>query len=119
MKKKWIKNFDELAISENRKLALEIIEAGIDAINTEKAINDSVKLGNNVLSISGESFDLSKFKKIKVVGFGKASSDAVIALEKILGSRIKSGAVIGLRKIVSKYIETFAGTHPRPSVINL
>ncbi len=119
MKKKWIKNFDELAISENRKLALEIIEAGIDAINTEKAINDSVKLGNNVLSISGESFDLSKFKKIKVVGFGKASVDAAIALEKILGSKINEGAVIGLAKANSKYIETFSGTHPKPSQANV
>ncbi|MFA6076851.1 MAG: DUF4147 domain-containing protein [Candidatus Paceibacterota bacterium] len=118
MQKKWIKNFDELAISENRKLALEIVEAGIDAINTEKVIGDLVKLENNILSISGKSFDLAKFKKIKVVGFGKASGEATLALEKILGDKITGGVVIGPDKINSKYIETFAGTHPRPSLVN-
>ena len=119
MAKKWIKNFDELAITENRKLALDIAEAGLESINTEVVIFNSIKLQNNILSIMEKSFDLSKFKKIKVVGFGKASIDAAVALEKILGSKIKEGAVIGLQKVSIDYIETFAGTHPRPSQINI
>jgi glycerate-2-kinase len=119
MTNKWIKNWDELATSENRKLALEIAEAGFEAINTEKIIDKSIKLENNSLSINGESFDLSKFKRIKVVGFGKASSDAATALSKILGNKIKAGVVIDIRKVAGDYIETFAGTHPRPSKINL
>ena len=119
MTSKWIKNFDELAISQNRRLALEIAEAGLDAINTEKVVNNSVKLGNNLLSINGKVFDLSEFKKIKIIGFGKASIDAATALEKILGSKINTGAVVGLSKTNLKYIETFVGTHPRPSRINI
>ncbi len=119
MQKKWIKNFDELANTENRKLALEIAEAGFNAINTEQVIFDSVKLKNNILSIKGEDFDLSKFKKIRVVGFGKASSDAAFALEKVLEGKIKEGVVIGLSKVTCDYIETFAGTHPRSSEANI
>lgn len=114
-----IKNFDELAITENRKLALEISESGLEAINTENVILNSLKLENNILKVLGESFDLSKFKKIKVVGFGKASTDAAVALEKILGSKILAGAVVGLHKADLEYINTFAGTHPRPSQINV
>ena len=56
----WIKNFDELAITENRKLALEIAEAGYDSINTEKVIENSIKIEDNTLIISGEKFDLAK-----------------------------------------------------------
>src|SRR3989338_457420 len=119
MDKRYIKNFDELATTENRKFALEIAEAGLDAINTEKVISDSVKLENNILLIKGELFDLSKFKRIKVVGFGKASCGAAIALEKILGDKIKEGAVIGLQKVTCDYIETFIGSHPRPSSANI
>src|SRR3989338_3486435 len=119
MDKRWIKNFNELATSPNREKALLIAEAGLDAIDTKEAISRSLKLEGNVINVMGESFDLSKFKNIKVVGFGKASCDAAVALEKILGSRIKEGAVIGLQKIPSRYIEIFAGTHPRPSDINL
>ncbi|MFA5792146.1 MAG: DUF4147 domain-containing protein [Candidatus Paceibacterota bacterium] len=117
--KEWIKNFDELATTPNRKIALEIMEAGLDAINTEKVINSSVLLNGDILSIQGQEFDLTKFKSIKVVGFGKSSCDAAVALEKILGSRINEGAVIGLEKVNCKYIETFVGTHPIASETNV
>lgn len=114
-----IKNFKELAISENRKLALEIMEAGLNAINTKNLMYSSVILSGDVLSVNGKDFDLTKYKNIKVVGFGKSSCDAALELEKILGDRIQKGAVIGINKISLKYIETFAGTHPRPSAANI
>jgi glycerate 2-kinase len=44
---------------------------------------------------------------------------AALALEKVLGDKITEGAVIGLEKIETKYVETFAGTHPVPSGENL
>ncbi|MFA6177395.1 MAG: DUF4147 domain-containing protein [Candidatus Paceibacterota bacterium] len=115
----WIKNFDQLAMTENRKNALEIMEAGLDAINTRKVIKNKIKLENNILTVNGENFDLNKFKNIKIVGFGKSSCDGALALEEILGSRIKEGAVIGLCKVNTLHIETFVGTHPRPSEVNV
>ena len=114
-----IKNFSELATTPNRELALKIIEAGLSAIDTENVISNSIKLENNILSIQDKSFDLNKFKKIKVVGFGKSSCMAALALEKVLGDKITEGAVVGLEKVKTKYIETFAGTHPRPSEENM
>ena len=36
-----------------------------------------------------------------------------------MGTRINEGAVIGLEKIKCDYIETFAGTHPKPSKANV
>lgn len=118
MEKHSIKNFDELAITENRKMALQVIEAGIDAIDTKKAINNFVKLSGNFLHINLEKFDLSKFKNIKVVGFGKSSCESALALEEILGDKIKVGAVACINKTETKHIETFVGTHPRPSLQN-
>ncbi len=119
MTERLIENLEELEISSNRKLALSVATAGLNAINTEEAIFRSIKLEANTLNIMGESFDLSKFKNIKVVGFGKSSSSAALALEKILGSKISEGAVIGINKVDSNYIETFVGTHPRPSDTNI
>lgn len=114
-----IKNFDKLATTPNRKIALEIIESGLDAINTARVIDSSVSVVGNILFVKGKPFNLAKYKRIKVVGFGKSSCEAALALEKILGSRIEKGAVIGLQKVDCKYIETFAGTHPRPSESNI
>ena len=117
--KRWIKNFDELATTENRKLALEIAEAGLNAIGTEGVIFNSIKLENNILNIKGQEFDLNKFKRIKVVGFGKAVGDAALALEKVLGDKINIGAIVGRQKVDCKYIESFEGTHPRPTELNI
>jgi glycerate 2-kinase len=116
---KWIQNFDALATTENRKKALSIAEAAIDAIDTKKIIDSSVRLEGDILSVQGEVFDLTKFKKIKIIGFGKASCEAAHALEQIMGSKINQGVVIGLNKIKCDYIETFAGTHPKPSFVNI
>ncbi|MFA6520509.1 MAG: DUF4147 domain-containing protein [Candidatus Paceibacterota bacterium] len=119
MRDKQIKNFEDLATTENRRDALAIMEAGLKSINTENVILNSVRLQDDVLSIMGESFVLSKYKNIKIVGFGKSSCEGAIALEKILGDKIKEGVVIGLSKVICDNIEIFAGTHPRPSEANV
>jgi glycerate-2-kinase len=114
-----IKNFEELATTENRRSALLVAEAALESLDTVKVMERSVSLRGDVLNVQGENFDLSKFKNIKVVGFGKASYRAALALEKILGPRITAGAVIGLEEGEGKYIKTFAGTHPKPSAQNV
>ncbi len=118
MNEGFIKNFDEIATTENRKIALEIMEAGLRAISTKKVIESSVSLIGNILVVKGKEYNLNNFKNIKVVGFGKSSCEAALALEKILGPKILEGAVIGLKATTCEYIETFAGTHPRPSMAN-
>ncbi len=114
-----IKNFEELAMTPNRRLALSIAEAAIESIKSEDAVFSSVRLEGNILNVQGENYDLSKFKKIKIVGFGKASSAAASSLEQILGSKIDGGAVIDLNTLNLERIETFAGTHPLPSQKNI
>src|SRR3989344_4313616 len=116
---KWIKNFDNLVTTENRRLILEIAEAGLEAINTKDVVASSIKLENNILFIKNKNFNLKKFKKIKLVGFGKASCEAASALEAIFGSKINEGAVVDLNKTTCIYIEMLTGTHPRPSEMNV
>jgi glycerate-2-kinase len=119
MKGSWIKNFKELAVTENRRLALKIIEAGFSSIDTQKIINSSISLQNEILKIKNHQFNLKNFKSISVIGFGKVSCRAAYELEKILGSRIRKSAVIGLKKITCEYIKTYQGTHPKPSPQNV
>lgn len=119
MKRRWIKNFDNLATTSNRKLVLQIAEAGLDSIDTENVILNSIKVENNILRVKDKSFDLSEFKNIKVIGFGKASCDAAVALEKVLDSKIQDGVVIGLSQKVCRRIKTFVGTHPEPTFKNI
>lgn len=119
MQNKWVKNYSQIATTKNRETVLEIISSGLDSINTKEIILNTVKLENNILSIQGTDFDLNNFEKIKVIGFGKASCDAAEALEQALGEKIKEGAVIGLNTATCNLIQSFAGSHPRPSHLNI
>ena len=79
-----IKNKKELIDSKAKKYALELLEAGIDAVMPENVIKNQVFLRGNVLTIKNRKFYLNEYKRIFVIGFGKASSDMALALEKIL-----------------------------------
>jgi glycerate-2-kinase len=114
-----IQNFETLAKNEIRRQALEIAEAGLDAINTEKIVRESIRLEDTNLFVKDQKFDLTKYDRIKVVGFGKASCDAAYALEQVLGNKIRTGVVIGIETAQCELIQTYAGSHPRPSSTNV
>lgn len=119
MNKQWIKNKPALATTPQRQVVLDIIEAGFDAIDTEKAIQSTVSLSGKTLNIKGQSFNLEGVDNIYVIGFGKASCLAASVIDEILGSTIKEGVAIGLAPVACEYIQTYGGTHPHPSVQNV
>ncbi len=105
-----IKNKGELLKGEfkrERGIALQIIEAGLRAVDVRGAVKKAKLPG------------LGKFKNIYVIGFGKASAAMAEALEKRLGGKISKGAVVSVRKAGTKRIKGFKGSHPIPSVSNV
>lgn len=115
-----IKNFNELATSDLRKSALEILEAGLAAIDTETVIKKSVTFDGADLTISGKIFSLRDFERILVVGAGKCSYRAAAALEEILGDKITDGIIIDAQVGPRlKKIKTFEGDHPLPTQRNV
>lgn len=113
-----IKNYKELATSKERRYTLKIIEAGLEASLT-KNVFKQVSLKGDVFSIKRKKYDLTQFKGVYVVGFGKASSDMAYELEKILGKRIKEGVVVDTKVRKLKRIKCMKGTHPLPSAVNV
>ncbi|MFX1324531.1 MAG: glycerate kinase [Promethearchaeota archaeon] len=67
-----------------RKFALKLLETAIDAVKPSKLIEKSVKVQNNKLIIQRDEFDLRNFKKIYIIGGGKATAEMAFTLEKIL-----------------------------------
>lgn len=102
-----IKNFSSLAVSPARKDALEIIEAGLEAIQAERVLADW-------------QYDTTKFKRVSLVGFGKGSSIIAKIIEEKLGDKLTSGWVIDVENQENKSkIKYFVGTHPLPSQTNV
>lgn len=114
-----IKNYKQLAKTPKRKKALQIINAGIEAVLTKNAIRNGVSLENNVLKIQNRRYYLNKYKRIFVIGAGKASSDMAFEIEKILGKRITKGIVIDTKTRKLRRVKVMKGTHPMPSTANV
>ncbi len=114
-----IKNFKKIAASEEREKFLKIIEAGLEAIDTKKAISGGIKIEKGKLLIYNHSFSLKNAEKIIVVGIGKCSLEAGAALEKIFGKKITGGIVLDVHEGELKKIKTYTGDHPLMSPRNV
>ena len=105
--------------SKIRKKALQITDSALAAIKTEKVMKNNVRLKNNFLIIKNKKFNLKNYKRIYVIGFGKASYLMAKELEKVLKFRINDGLVISTKKIKLSKIKVIEGTHPKPSKKNI
>ena len=116
-----MKNFEQLATSTLRRQALTIAEAGFAAIDTATAVrkNFVYEPKKQKLKIFKQEFDLSKFQRIIVVGFGKAAFEAVATIQGVLKDRIACGYVLDLKEGSLGNIVCKVGTHPLPTKINI
>ena len=114
-----INNLEQLVTSERRRDALAIIQAGMEAIDTQKVVKQTIVLEGDQLKIAGQTFNLRDFKRLRIIAFGKAASEATVALEEIIGDRIADGVVIDVTTQEHRFVRAFQGTHPRPSMENV
>ncbi|MFX0001541.1 MAG: glycerate kinase [Candidatus Hodarchaeota archaeon] len=67
-----------------RKIGLQALEKSIYAVKPKNLMERSIKIKNSKLIIQKDEFDLSKFKKIYIIGGGKATAEMAASLEGIL-----------------------------------
>jgi hydroxypyruvate reductase len=110
-----IKNFKELATNREKKDALCILEAGLDAALPSHTLRKIVK--KDRLVIGKKSVLLSKYARIFVVGFGKAADSMTKTVYSL--TRINGGIVIiprGTKSIlVNKKFKILYAGHPLPN----
>ena len=87
----YIKNISQFFISdlnENqlnlRKIALEAIEVSIEAVRPKNLIEKSIRIQENKLAIQNDEYNLIDYKKVYIIGGGKATGEMALILEKIL-----------------------------------
>jgi len=73
---------------------LEIFMAGVRAADPRVAVSRHMRVEGGSLYLHGEKIDLSRFKKVVVVGAGKGASPMAKAAEESLGDRIDEGVVV-------------------------
>lgn len=115
----FIKNRSALSATKLRRDVLEVAETGLQAISPRNLLPYKIKLNGNILLINDTKIDLNKYRKIFIVGAGKAALGSAEYLEKLLKDKITGGAVVDTRAGKLKRIKSFLGTHPLPSARNL
>ena len=114
-----VKNFGSLATTPLRIDALEIVEAGLSAIDTKEVIKREVAFSGSTLCVKGRCVDLAKYKRVFFVGIGKCAADAAAVFDAMLGGWITDGVVVDVRGVELRSIKSEIGTHPLPSEANV
>ncbi|GGL63609.1 glycerate kinase type-2 family protein [Halocalculus aciditolerans] len=96
------------------RVALDCLEAGIDAAHPDTVVADAVDLEGDVLRVADARFDLDAYDDIVVLGGGKAAGTVARALERVLGDRL-SGAVVTDDPVDTAFVDVLPGDHPIPS----
>lgn len=103
-----------------RRLCLEAAEAALDAVEPSRLVESKVRFVGGHLVAGGRKFEIAKFRKVLVIGGGKAGVSMASALHEILGDRIEGGVVnvpesevVTARELGS--IQLNGATHPLPS----
>ena len=103
-----------------RANAEAIFRAGVQRVDPRPMVRKAINLEGSLLTIQTDagrqSWDLSNFDRILVLGFGKASARMALGLEDVLDKRIDGGLVAvkhGHGEHLT-YIELIEASHPVP-----
>ncbi|MCD6480516.1 glycerate kinase [Candidatus Bathyarchaeota archaeon] len=101
-----------------REDAVEILEAALKAADPYRAVERALTLEGDGLKVGSHTLTLKAYRRILVIGGGKASGRMAEALEQILGNLIDGGVVIVPRGTETdlrlKRIKALGSSHPLP-----
>lgn len=110
-----IENRQRVSGTEGRELALDCLEAGIDAADPTNVVPNRISLDGNELSVGDDKYDLGDYERILVVGGGNAAATVTRALEGVLGDRISGGVVVTDNPTETRRVSVLPSDHPVPS----
>lgn len=114
-----IRNYATLAVSEERKKVLDIITAGLEAIQPAAALAERFTLSGQTLHIHGTSINLGDYPRVFLLGIGKGAAGICRYIEDVLGAYLTEGHVIDVVAGNLRRCHYTVGTHPLPSSVNL
>ncbi len=73
---------------------LAILQAALDAVRPDLAVKAQLHRSGHLLAAGGQTIDLDAYRRIFVLGAGKAGAPMAQAVEAVLGDRISGGLVV-------------------------
>ncbi|MFH1524552.1 MAG: glycerate kinase [Chloroflexota bacterium] len=93
-----------------------ILAAAVNAVEPGKAVGRFVQRDGDTLTVSDRAYDLSAFRRVVLLGIGKAAVSMSAALAEILGNHLSEGLVIKKHApiILHPPLTIIQGNHPVP-----
>ena len=110
-----IGNRDRVGGTEGRELALDCIEAGIDAADPATVVPAHLSVDGDQLTVVDETYDLGEYERVVVVGGGNAAATVASALERVLGNRLSDGVVVTDNPTDTETVSVLPSDHPVPT----
>lgn len=112
--------FDPLILSHNteaRRRYLSIMQAALDAVDPYRAVRAHMSIDAGVLRVGENAYPLDRFRRVLVIGAGKAGAPMARATEDVLGDALAGGLVIVKRghAAPTTRIEIVEAGHPIPT----
>lgn len=100
----------------NRTLLLDIFNAALSAADPYRAATKALRFTDNVLHAGGGMYSLDAFRRVIVVGAGKAAAAMARGVEEIIGDALEQGVVIVKYGHTGKLriVEQVEAAHPVP-----
>jgi hydroxypyruvate reductase len=110
-----IRNRSALSETPAHELAVDCLEAGIEAAQPARVVRGAVTLDGTTLEIGSERYDLTSYDSVLVLGGGNAAAHVARALEDLLGEFIDGGIVVTDDPVQTRTVEVRPADHPIPS----
>ncbi len=104
------------SLAQLRRDARAIFDAGVAAADSFLAVERHVSIDRQILRVAGKDYDLDRYRRVIILGAGKASARMAQALEGLLLNRI-SGGVINVKRgsaVPLRAITVNEAGHPLP-----
>jgi len=105
-------------VTDRMAVALDAVEAGIDAARPENVLRDTVGVVDRELTVGGATYDLAAYDDVLVLGGGNAAGRIASHLAEALGRALSGGVVVTDDPASAGPVDVVEGTHPVPSEAN-
>jgi glycerate 2-kinase len=115
----FIKNYPHIASNDSRKVILNLVEAGLSAIQFGTVMSKDFTILGDTLHVKDKTYYLNEYERVFLVAFGKGSATVSKIIEKTLQDKLTKGFVIDVTESLFEKLEFTLGTHPLPSEANM
>ncbi|MBI3957427.1 MAG: glycerate kinase, partial [Chloroflexi bacterium] len=111
--------FDSTVLLPNpavRRPVLEILQAALTAVDPFVAVQQTLRREGKMLVVGNRPYDLNGYRRVLIVGAGKAGAPMTQAVEAVLGDRVSGGLVVVKtdHSAPTQRVRIVEASHPTP-----